>query len=232
MGDDLDNSARDHLVAITRGAVNAVPFVGGLLGELVTATIPRQRQDRIATYLRKVEERLATFEAAEAKAALQNPEKIDLIEAGGYLAVRATNAERIRQIADVVAHGLARDDADVIRRKRLLSLLGEIDDDEVAILSAYGQSYGGNAAAAWEKIDRPTPAGLGGGRALVEENQLFELGTNHLLRLNLLERRFNIKKGQVPELDPKTGLPKSSIQISYLGRMLLRSMGVNLPYED
>lgn len=232
MTDGLDNQTRDHLVALTRGAANAVPFVGGLLGELVTTVIPEQRQDRIVRYLRELGARMEKLESGIGKAAIQNPEKIDLIESGGYLSVRATSQERIEQIAEVVANGLTAEDADIVRRKRLLALLGEIDDDEVAILAAYGQSYAGINPQAGESIDRPSPPHLQAGRELIEANKLYDLGVERLLRLNLLERRLNLKKGQVPEFDSKTGMPKGSTQISYLGRMLLRSMGVELPFED
>jgi hypothetical protein len=215
--------------------VNAVPFVGGLLGELITSTIPEQRQDRIVAYLRELALRLEQMEQAAMQAALRDPEKIDLIESGGHLSVRATTAERITQIAEVVANGLASDEANIVRRKRLLALLGEIDDDEAAILAAYGQTYGvgmGGAAPAWEGINRPAPPHLGAGRELIEQSKLYELGKQRLLRLNLLEHKFNIKKGQLPEFDSDTGLPKGNVQISYLGRLLLRSMGVQLPFED
>lgn len=232
MSDGLDNQTRDHLVALTRGAANAVPFVGGLLGELVTTVIPEQRQDRIVRYLRELGARMEKLESGVAKAAVQNPEKIDLIESGGYLSVRATSQERIEQIAEVVANGLTADDADVVRRKRLLALLGEIDDDEVAILAAYGHSYAGMNPQAWESIDRPSPPHLQAGREVIEANKLFDLGVDRLLRLNLLERRLNLKKGQMPEFDNKTGMPKGTVQISYLGRMLLRSMGIELPFEE
>jgi hypothetical protein len=232
MSDGLDNQGRDHLVALTRGAANAVPFVGGLLGELVTTVIPEQRQDRIARYLRELSVRMEKLERDVGNSALLNPEKIDLIESGGYQSVRATSQKRIEHIAEVVTHGLSSDDADIIRRKRLLALLGEIDDDEVAILSAYGQSYAGMNPQAWESIDRPDPPHLQAGREVIEANKLYDLGVERLLRLNLLERRLNIKKGQIPEFDNRTGMPKGSMQISYLGRMLLRSMGIEVPFED
>lgn len=235
MTGDLDNTTRDHLVALTRGAVSAVPFVGGLLGELITSTIPEQRQDRIVAYLRELGSRLEQMEQAAMQAALRNPEKIDLIESGGHMSVRAMTPNRIAQIAEVVANGLASDEAEIVRRKRLLSLLGEIDDDEVAILSAYGQTYGvgmNGSAAAWEGVNRPQPPHMAAGRELIEQNKLYDLGRDRLLRLNLLERRYNFKKGQMPEFDDKTGMPKGNVQISYLGRMLLRAMGVQLPFED
>lgn len=233
MSNDLDTNAKDRLVAAARGALAAVPFVGGLLGELVTEVIPGLRQDRIVAYLRLLEERVATMEAASAKAALANHEKIDLIERGGFQAARATSRERIAQIVEVVARGLAAGDAEVIRRKRLIELLGEIDDDEAAILTAYGRSYAGGDRNAFDAISRPDPPHLGAGRAVIEQNQLYELGKDHLLRMGLLEQNYgNVKKGQLPEFDAKAGGFKGRIQISYLGRMLLREMGIGLPFED
>lgn len=232
MSDELDTNAKDRLVAATRGALAAVPLAGGLLGELVTEVIPGLRQDRVVTYLRLLEQRVAAMEDAQAKAALVDPEKIDLIERGGFQAARATSPERIAHIVDVVARGLEAGEAEIIRRKRMMELLGEIDDDEVAILTAYGRSLGGGDRNAFGAISRPDPPHLGAGREVIDQNQLYELGKNHLLRMGLLERNYgNVKKGQLPEFDAKAGGFKGNVQISYLGRMLLREMGIELPFE-
>lgn len=233
MSDDLDPNAKDRLIAATRGALAAVPFAGGLLGELVAEVIPGLRQDRIVAYLRLLEERVAAMEAADAKAALANPEKIDLMERGAFQAARATSPERIGQIVEVVARGLEAEEVEVIRRKRLLGLLGEIDEDEAAILTAYGYSYAGGDGNAFAAISRPGPPHMGAGREVIEQNHLYELGKDHLLRLGLLEQNYgNIKKGQLPEFDAKTGSFKGRAQISYLGRLLLREMGLELPFEN
>lgn len=234
VADQLDENITDRLVAITKGAAGAVPFIGGLLGELVGSVIPGQRQQRIVAYMRELEQRVEAMEAQEAATALSHPEKIDLVERGGYQAIRATSAKRITEIANVVANGLSSDEADIVRRKRLLSLLGELDNDEIAVLTAYGRTYGvGGGSDAWDGINRPTPAHMQGGRELIEQNKLYDLGRERLLRLNLLERRYtNVKKGEYPEFDSKAGTFKGNIQISYLGRMLLREMGVDLPFKD
>lgn len=233
MSDELDTNAKDRLVAATRGALNAVPFAGGILAELITEVIPGQRHDRIVAYIRLLEARIGAMEAAAASAALANPEKIDLIERGGFQAARATSQERIAQIVEVVAHGLEADEAEIIRRKRLMELLGEVDDDEVAVLTAYGRSYAGGDRSAFDAIHRPGPPVMSASREVIEQNKLYDLGIDRLLRMGLLERRFgNIKKGEVPEFDSKTGGFKGTVQVSFLGRMLLREMGVQLPFED
>ena len=232
MADNLDSDIRDQLVAIARGTANLVPFVGGPLGEVISQVVPRQRQDRIVTYLRQLAEKLETLEKSIAKEALSDIGKVDLIETGGYQAARATTRERISTIAEVVFNGIKRESAETIRRKRLLDIFGQIDDDEAMLLNAYGQSYGASNSNVWDTINRPPPAHLGSPKQDVDQEKLFELGRERLLRLGLLERKFGlVKKGEYPEFDARTGGFKGHIQISYLGRMLLRDMGAPSPFD-
>ena len=99
------------------------------------------------------------------------------------------------------------------------------------LLNAYGQSYGGLDASAWSAIDQPPPAGLGSSKEQLDDAKLYDLGKQNLLRLGLLQRKFdNVKKGEYPPFDPREGGFKSRIEISYLGRMLLREVGIDLPF--
>ncbi|OXE37480.1 MAG: hypothetical protein CGW95_01360 [Phenylobacterium zucineum] len=233
MSDELDTDVKDRLVAAARGALSAVPFAGGLLGELFTEVIPGQRYDRIVAYVRLLEARITLIEAASISSAMGNPEKIDLIERGGVQAARATSQERIAQIVEVVAHGLEAEEAEIIRRKRLMELLGELDDDEIAVLTAYGRSYAGGDPDAFDAIGRPSPMFLSAPREVIEQNALYDLGVERLLRAGLLKRQFrNVKKGEFPEFDSKTGGLKGRVEISFLGRMLLRQMGILIPFQD
>ena len=205
-------------------------MVGGPLAEVLTATIPRLRQERIVAYLRQLEARLTTLEHERVNNILSDPEAIDLVESGGYLAARAVTSERLSRITELVFRGLEADEAGEIRRKRLLGLLGEIDDDEFLLLNAYGQSYGGDGSEAWDALDRPEPAHLGSSWAQLDRAQLYEAGRKRLLRLGLLQRNYgHVKRGEYPPFDAQSGGFKSRIEISYLGRMLLRETGVDLP---
>ncbi len=205
-------------------------MVGGPLAEVVTATIPRLRQERIVAYLRQLEERLTTLEHERVNSTLSDPEAIDLVESGGYLAARAVTSERLSRITELVFRGLATHHADTIRRKRLLVLFGEIDDDEFLLLNAYGQSYGGSGSGAWDAVDRPEPTVLGSARKQLESAELYDAGIQHLLRLGLLRRNNDLlKRGEYPPFDPKSDGFKSRVEISYLGRMLLRETGIDLP---
>lgn len=231
--DPLEDDYRDQLATIGKGVASLVPLVGGPLAEIIGIAIPNQRADRIATYVRGLEARIQRL-SEEMKADLASSSaKIDLIEEGGYQSARAMSPERVAQITEAVARGLAESDADVIRRRRLLVLFGELDDDEVALLNAYGRSYGGGDRKAFEQINRPDPIHTRSPPDAVERNRLYEVGKEHLLRLELLKRNFgNVKQGQVPDFDPKTGQFKHSVEISYLGRLLLKEIGMTTPFDE
>lgn len=231
--DGLDENWIDKAVAATKGAAGLVPMFGGPLAEVIGVSIPGQRADRIANYLRQLSARLDQVDAEIRVGLASNAEKIDLIEEGGYQAARATSRERIERIVAAVQRGLEEGDADVVRRKRLLILLGELDDDELNLLNAYGRSYAGRDPNAFERVNRPDPVHMQSGREEIERNHLYDLGRLHLIRLGLLQKNYgNLKKGQVPEFDPRRGDFKHSVEISGLGRMLLTEIGLGADLED
>lgn len=230
MTDELDENLSDRVALVTKIATSLVPMVGGPLAELVTEAIPRLRQDRIVEYLRQLAERIEKLEKENVERILADVEKIDLIESGGYLAARATTSDRISKIAEIVFRGLGVEQTNLIRRKRLLGLFGAIDDDELLLLNAYGQSYSAPRSNAWDAIDRPM-AYIGSSTEEIDNAKLYELGEQNLLRLGLLQRKFdNVKKGEYPPFDDLTGEFKSRTEISYLGLMLLKEVGIDLPF--
>ena len=230
MSDQLDKNWLDDIAQVTKIAASLVPVIGGPLAELITERIPRMRQDRIVEYLRQLNARLETLEKEKVEHILADVEKIDLIESGGFLAARATTSDRITKIAEIVFRGLREDEVDLIRRKRLLDLFGEIDDDEFLLLNAYGQCTG-LGSNAWDSIDRPGPATIGSSQEEIDRSELYKLGEQNLLKLGLLQRKYdNVKRGEYPPFDVYKGEFKSRIDISYLGEMLLKEAGIELPY--
>ena len=230
--DGLDENYRDKLAAIGRGVVGAVPIGGGILAEVVGAVIPGQRADRITTYLRALASKVEGLEAAIKDGIMANAEKVHLIEEGGIQSARAITQERIDLIVETVSRGLSAEDAEVFRRKRLLLLLGELDDDEINILNAYGRAYAGSDPRAFEEIDRPDPPHMQSDQSVIDQNQLYELGRVRLIRFGLIRKNYgSIKKGVIPEFDPRSGDFKHRLEISYLGRMLLREIGMPAPFD-
>ncbi|MGS2743588.1 hypothetical protein ACU6TU_08325 [Halomonas sp. LS-001] len=230
--DGLDDKLVDKLVSIGKGASGLVPMVGGSLAEIIGNVIPGQRAERVSKYLRALSERVEHLETTVQESLLQNPEKVDLIEEGGYQAARATSDNRIEMIVEAVSRGLTLDDAELVRRKRLLSLLGELDEDEMVLLNAHGRAYGGNDGNPFSDVKRPHSVHLGSSIEDIENEHLYESGPNHLLRMGLLRKNYgNVKKGQLPEFDPKKGDFKHHVEISQLGRMLLKEIGMPTPFD-
>ena len=140
--------------------------------------------------------------------------------------------ERIDQIVEAVSRGLSEDDATVIRRKRILLILGELDNDEINVLNAYGRSYGGADREAFDRVNRPDPPHLRSSSSVIDQNQLYDLGKRRLIRLGLLKKNYgNIKKGEIPVFDAREGDFKHRLEVSYLGRMLLREIGMETPFD-
>ncbi|QYE35603.1 hypothetical protein KZX46_06410 [Polymorphobacter sp. PAMC 29334] len=231
--DGLDDDWRDRLIAIGKGVVGAVPVAGGLVAEIVGMVIPGQRADRVAVYLRTLTSRLDDLTADVRTELMENPEKIDLIEEGGFQSARATSRERIDQIVEAVVRGINEDDAEVVRRKRLLHTLGALDEDEVNILNAYGRTYGGADRMAFEKVNRPDPPHMQSPPSAIDRNVLYEIGKTRLFNLGLLKKNFgNVKAGETPEFDTRTGDFKHNLEISHLGRMLLLEIGLETPFDS
>lgn len=236
--DGLDASVRDRLVATAKGAASIVPFAGGPLGELIGEVIPNQRIDRLTAYVRALEKRVEALDATQKEQMMRDVEKVDLVERGAYCAVRATSEERISHIVALVSAGLSKDDRDLVRRKRLLGLLDALDVDEFAILRAYGVStdmtMGSDADDPFDGIDRVYEPTTDDSEEDIERHHLYELGVANLLRLGLLRRRFRagLKRGEVPEFDPRTGAFKGSVEVSSLGRLLLREIGLPTPFDQ
>lgn len=229
--DGLDQDEQDALAATSRALAGLIPGFGGVVGEFFTKTIPAQRMDRIVAYLRQLKSRLDEQDAAIANL-MKDPERADLIEEGAYQAARATTTDRIASIAALVANGITSDEANIVRQKRLARLLSEIDDDEVLLLNAYGQSFGGDGSAAWDAIDRPYPPSINEGIDRLDASKLFDAGQDNLLRLGLLEKSYRSpRRGEIAEFNPRDGDFPHHIQLAYLGRLLLRYIGKPTPLD-
>ncbi|MER9585241.1 hypothetical protein, partial [Mesorhizobium sp. M0276] len=85
---------------------------------------------------------------------------------------------------------------------------------------------------AFQKVNRPAPPHLQSSRSALDHNQLYQAGENHLIRLGLLKKSFGtVKKGEFPDFDPFTGDFKHSLEVSHLGQMLLREIGMETPFD-
>jgi hypothetical protein len=209
----LGPSNLDRTVALARALAGMVPIAGSLIAELITEVMPGQRHERIEHWLRHLAERLASVEEASLRERLREPENVALFEEGAYQATRAISEERRRQIAELVAGGIADDRRDYIESHRLLRLLGELDDGEVIILAGYLQkNRQGDFRERHANVLRDLPTHPGSSRDELDADTVRKAGRQHLVQLGLLDQ------GAIGGA--------ASIQLNGLGRLLLRRIGI------
>lgn len=230
----LGNTSIDIVTSLTKGTVGAVPFVGSLIAEVVGNVIPNQRVDRIARFVQLLEERLAQIEREVLKSRIMAPPAVDVLEDAFIQAARATSEERLEHIANIVADGIAAEELNQAETKRMLWLLGQVNDIEVILLRGRLVMTREEAQADAEYRERhaailqPRAPHLGSPPSEVEEAALYDSYKQHLVDLGLLRPRFKRPgRNELPEFDDRTGMMKASgHDVTTLGRMLLRHLSL------
>ncbi len=217
-----------------KGLVGAIPFVGPLAAEIVGAVIPNQRLDRIESLLKILESKIKENDKPRIEQRIASPESVDLMEDAFHQASRALSEERKEYIASLLKNSLTDEDLKHIKYKRLLSLLGELNDLEILILKSYIVDHRGHFQfdefwATHADVLTPPQASLTSSREENEKHTIFQTHNTHLGILGLIKPRFKKpKKGEFPEFDEKTGMIKAQgYEITELGRLLLRSIDQN-----
>jgi hypothetical protein len=212
----LGSNANDRIAATLRAGAGLVPIIGTALAEIVTEFIPGQRLERIESYLKLLAAEIDKLHLDRKQ--LQKPANVDLIEDGGYQAVRALSEDRRVYIARCVAHGIAATKLAKIRHKRILSLLGDLDDEELTLLAAYSTGNSSNWAGLTPRVEGYAKAS--------DEVLLHGAALLKLERLGLMDFRILMKAGSLeePMIDVRTGKPQGHHEISELGRLLIRQI--------
>ncbi|MBA7576118.1 hypothetical protein ES708_17955 [subsurface metagenome] len=132
----IRRNRRDIATTLAKSAVGALPYVGSLATEVISALIPNQRIDRIIDYIVKLDEKVRGIEEEQLKRRFTTPESIDLFEDSLYQVSKALSEERKSYIASLFKNSLTDDQLEHIHYKQLLSILGELNDVEILILKS------------------------------------------------------------------------------------------------
>ena len=225
---ELKASRTDLIVALGKGVLSAIPFLGGLVGEVVGTMIPNQRIDRIAGMLQALEKKVSEFDKNRVSERFTQPGAVDLFEDGMYQSARALSQDRLEYIAALIKNGLADTDEKAIQYKKLLALLATLNDVELIILRSHAK-HPQRDSEFWERhknVLESKVATHGSSQEELDENAIYEGYRQHLVNMGLLRNRFqSIRRGEVPEFDDRTGMIKARGQdITPLGRLLLRTI--------
>jgi hypothetical protein len=226
----MGGGSTDPAKALLKGVLSSIPFIGGVVSEIVGHIIPDQRFDRLESYVRHLGEEMQRIGTSQAEQKLKEPENVDLFEDGAFASARAMSDDRRLRIARLVAYGISGDELARLEAKRLLALLAQLDDGQVIVLSSYlsKNQRDPEFLETHENLLAPVRAHLGSSRAEHDVALVRELGREQLVALRLLQERFRKpKKGENPEFDEKTGRIKAEhLSVSPLGRLLLRRLGI------
>ncbi|PTN10891.1 hypothetical protein [Nitrosomonas aestuarii] len=226
----MSTKGTDVATIIGKGLLGAIPFVGPLAAEIIGAVIPNQRIDRIESLLKLLESKIPKEDREKVEQRIVSPESVDLVEDSFVQASRALSEDRKEYIASLLKNSLTDDELKHIEYKRLLSILGELNDLEVLILKSQtlhrGQPEHDEFWSAHEDALKQPLAHMGSTQVEIDKHTIYQTHKLHLANLGLLKARFKIpKRNEFPEFDEKTGMIKAQgYDITGLGRLLLRSI--------
>lgn len=224
---DTQANRTDAVVVAAKGVLGAIPFIGSLVAEIIGTVIPNQRVDRIARLVEMLRQKVADLDHDKVAACLRSTEGVDLLEDGFWLAARALTDERIEHIANILKAGIGEDQARLGEKKRLMWLLGQLDDAEIILLTWFSQL---DRDWAFEEKHRQTIEPRSCHSDLndqeVDEVSIYLSRKQHLVNLGLTKPRFeSVRRGELPEFDSNTGTMRSSgHEATPLGRLLVRTV--------
>ncbi|MDP9606936.1 UNVERIFIED_ORG: hypothetical protein J2W38_006756 [Variovorax paradoxus] len=231
--DVLAQNATDHLVATAKAGLSAVPLVGSLLSELAASLIPHQRTDRIVDFARKLESRLGDLDQDQLRNKLMDENFTDLVEESALQAVRGVTDERRGYVASLLAAGISDERISFVESRHLLRILGEVNDIEIVWLRFFlapqigaDAEFRKNNRAVLEVVRAPIYPNAPPDQAASEKAALRANYLAHLVSLGLLDRRYKLRANGEPQFDKHANQFAFSYQISTLGRMLLKRIGL------
>ena len=193
---DLDVKMNDRVASVLKGYLSSLPVLGPIVAEMIDDIIPNQRFDRIASLLKALESKIDPEEKAKVEARMLEEKSVDLMEDGFLQAARALSDERIDYIASLLKNGLTDEDLEQSAHKRLLFLLGEINDIEVFILKSYFGSITQQREfrRKHQGVVTAPVVHLGSSQEEVDKSAIYETYKTNLTHLGLL--RIRIQKAE------------------------------------
>jgi hypothetical protein len=222
----LENNASDKAAVTLQALLGTVPVVGSILQEAVGVVIPNQRMDRVILTMKCFAQKVAYIEEEVLRQKMRSEEFTDLLEDAIPQAARSLSEERRENIASFLKNSLTSEELDHVHEKKLLSILGELNDAEIIFLR-YESLRPHEKEEFFEQhqvILKPIPAASNSPRSEHDKNALRSSFKEKLFELGLLQRRFvKPQPGKTPDMDEKTGMLKAQyFDLTQLGRALLR----------
>lgn len=124
-------------VVTLKGLIGGCGPLGSLAVELFNVTISERRRERYEKLRILLASKEFNMDYEELKQKFYSPEFADIFEDAIHQAVRALSDERLEYLASILEGSLTEEEIKHLQTKRLLSILGEINDVEIIILQSY-----------------------------------------------------------------------------------------------
>lgn len=227
LADEGSGTTREVAAAFLKSLAGYAPFVGPILGEAIGVVIPSQKVERLHTFAQVLEDRVKYLEEDTARLKMQSEEFTDLLEDGLIQASRAMTDERRQYIASLLKNSIARDEIGHVEKKKLLALLGELNDAEIIVLKFHSLLSPDNKSAFAKRHERvlgPIERHFGVPQENLDKGALQDSYRSKLMEVGLLTPVYKRQeKGKQPEFDERTGrLKATSFRVTALGDLLLR----------
>ena len=228
---DVGTNRSDVTAAFLKSITGVAPLVGPFIAEAVGMVIPNQKLNRLITFSRVLNDKIKYLEEDVVKQKIKTQEFTDLLEDGMVQASRAMNDKRLDYIASLLKNSITNTDLAHVEEKKLLSLLGELNDAEILTLKFYSLRSDRKREFAELHKDLFTPIrrSIGAPRANIDKGALRDSYRNKLMELGLLEPVYKRpEKDKLPEFDEKTGrIQATAHRVTALGKLLLRYIDQN-----
>lgn len=228
---ELGNNKTDYGVAITKIAASIICPELGFLGEIIGNVIPNQRIDRIAKYVKQLDERLSLIPLEKLNKLIENEQFIDLIEESFYMSSRVMSDERREYIINIITNGIESEELEMIQSKQFLKLINELNDIEIIWLRFYlHPTISGD-----EEFRVKHKDVFDEKKRYSHKNEkefidyiVQDSYTEHLERLGLIIRHIKMdREKKIPKFNENTGKPETSyVRITSLGKLLLKNIGL------
>jgi len=143
---NLDDTATDYVVSASSVALGFIPYAGPILAEVMRTIIPNQRQDRISDFVADLDSQLAGMQRDVLELRMRTQEFADHFREAAFQAAATPSDERRRRLAALLKNSLTHEQVRYEEEKKLLSLLGQINDSELIILGYYETEMVGEKA--------------------------------------------------------------------------------------
>ena len=106
----MQKTKGDHLLALAKAGLSAVPYVGGPLASLIADYIPTHTQRSIERFLAELAIRLEQLEGRLDPANVDKDEFAELFKSCYLVVVRTHQGEKLRAVAGLLSNVLLRED--------------------------------------------------------------------------------------------------------------------------